>query len=1811
MSDIDDIFLKLEISEQIFKDIRYYTTGEVHDKIVNILKLGGAEHQNYISDYVTHLIVGHNPEENDITDANDLYEIPAITPKWVLMCVRLQKRLDTTPYLYPTTPRLFTGHIFCFSNISEDRNELWGLITYNGGLVYNKLNRDCSFLVTNVTDSVKYQKAESLGPERIKIVTSDWIVQAVKINSFPDPALFHPNLINWPKPLKLQESTTAITGFDPDVPDCEIKSEEKTIPNSTQALLEKLKQRMPWNQPPSTSSTSVTSSSEPVAPPNVVAPSFLNKLQHSQNVQGVTRPTGQISQASMLPSFGSTGHQSSNQIPRSVAHHNLNSQPNQQSTLQQNLNRLIGNATARPNSLQSLKGQLNTSQIHQQLMQQRIQQHNQQNIIQRTSSGQININQQLLQQQLSQGQRQALQNQLMNQQGLIGQQNVQQNLNQDAQNQIMSQQHQQVSQSSQLNNQQQNLLNQQNQINQQMQVQNQVMGMQQNQLSSSNQQQMLNQNQSNQQMLGQHQNPVISQATSQNQQLINQQSQLLSQNQSSIMLNQQQNQLLGQAQIQNQQNQLISQHQGQISNQSPSQGLQSQLMNQSQGNMISQTQVSLQNHLLGQQSPQKIVTSQAQSQIMSQNQLLNQQLQQNQMLGHQNQVLSQNQQNQILSPQNQFLNQQNQLLSQQNPGQTSQSNQVIGSNQLLNQQVMSQENQHQTSQANLLNLPNLSQNQHLNQLSPQQIQQLQQMKREQLLSRSQSQNMTIGQNNMALSQQGISGQSQNQNQPMHSQSQQLVNQQLIGQSQQLLQNNRVIQQQNINQNFGQQALNQHILSQKQQLLVQQQINTSQQQQIIQTQGNLTNQQQFVSQAQFDSLQQQKLNQNNQNQLSQTTLNQLNVQALNQQLNSQNLGQQLNQQLMQQNQQNSLNQGGINQQGMIVEQQGLGGQNMGVLSQQNSLNSQPNLPQQGMSPLNQQGQINSTMNQQVIRGQFQQQLLVNQSQQSSQGAIQRPQLNQQQIWAQQQQQGNPVQGQQIIRHPVNVAVQQPGNVGQPRIQWPQGQQPGMPQRQFIQLDAHTHNQLQKMPPEQQALFVARLQKQRQLQLAKQVPQRAGGHILIRGNVPPGLTAQQQVQWLQQQAKQQGIVLPPNLQQNITPGTITPQPGPSSSIPQSPHAPGLSPINQNSGQQFVGDQAQLRQYKLQQLQLQREQAQKNHLNQQGPLTPQAPVRPTIGQPAVADSTTNPQVQVNPKTKTALANMLSIKLQSGGAIGPARTEGLPEPSAAGTLRMMTAQHNAAINSKPQEIITLQQRRVISGPNGEIVKPPGVPALPLTPQNDPPKLQFSQKATVPVQHRAGPFYGHNPNLKLPPDLFLLGCIFVVVEVEEYLEENLPGWQQKIEKYGGEVEKQYCNRVTHVLCETQRHGVVMQALRDLKRCVTIRWLSDVLKTKQVLPPWTALHLPQIYLDITPASKHLVSISGFEGNIRQIVKQMIHYTGAKCTTYFSKHNTLLICGKTEGKKFSHAKKWGIPTVNVQWLTDIILGNFSAMNQMDNQTYQNFSNPPNLSFDPKLVPNVMHAWKSPINISQELYERVKRSSSPVVLPKLKKQKTEHTDENENITDEITDSEYKILFTQFETPRLKELEKLVRELGGMVSKSYKEFTHLVVPKLSRTHKFLFAISKSCHIVSEKWLEESHSMKNFLPELEFVPCTDEFNQTYNVSLERTLQTLNRDKILEGKTFWLTPSVYPTKRIVSDLIESSGGKLERIRRSRAQIEAMNTASPLSYFILIAKEDLHLVADLLKNKKDNQKVICNVELVFSAVLKQHFEVEPYAVSVV
>lgn len=350
-----------------------------------------------------------------------------------------------------------------------------------------------------------------------------------------------------------------------------------------------------------------------------------------------------------------------------------------------------------------------------------------------------------------------------------------------------------------------------------------------------------------------------------------------------------------------------------------------------------------------------------------------------------------------------------------------------------------------------------------------------------------------------------------------------------------------------------------------------------------------------------------------------------------------------------------------------------------------------------------------------------------------------------------------------------------------------------------------------------------------------------------------------------------------------------------------------------------------------------------------------------------------------------MLSNRLSNnGGSSAPIEATSV-EPSAAGTLRLMTAQHNAALNQvanerNPQELLVLQQqqqqqmqsqqRRTLGNITNSAPSAAGVQQQPPTPGAPP------MNATPPIPQSPsslkGPpfspgraplprpqFYGHNPNLKLPSELFLLGCIFYIVEYDETHEKVLPQWKQLIQRHGGEIENLYCPRVTHVLCRTQRHGVVMQAIRDSKRCVTAYWLNDTMIKKHVMPPSQALHLPMpsTFGTQRPATKYIVATSGFEGDERVRIKQMVEESGAMLTVYFSRHNSVLICKKPEGKKYKRAKDWNIPVVNTLWLSDILQGNLSQMSQYDLPKYQQYNLTGPFKIDYVLLAHLMSKYQS--------------------------------------------------------------------------------------------------------------------------------------------------------------------------------------------------------------------------------------------------------------
>ncbi|KAF0746081.1 PAX-interacting protein 1-like isoform X1, partial [Aphis craccivora] len=619
----------------------------------------------------------------------------------------------------------------------------------------------------------------------------------------------------------------------------------------------------------------------------------------------------------------------------------------------------------------------------------------------------------------------------------------------------------------------------------------------------------------------------------------------------------------------------------------------------------------------------------------------------------------------------------------------------------------------------------------------------------------------------------------------------------------------------------------------------------------------------------------------------------------------------------------------------------------------------------------------------------------------------------------------------------------------------------------------------------------------------------------------------------------------------------------------------------------------------------------------------------EPFTQTSQSNQQaLVVNPKTKTALANMLSIRLQNGISSSTSTQQQQisgQEISAAGQLRLMTAQHHAA-QQQGNTQSTYQSRTVLNNVTNNTVtnraaQVVGRAAVPTAVTNKTLPANYNQSAAVRVAavlaksaagqtvgHQQLPhqarFFGHNPNLKLPPDKCLLGCIFLIVEYDRCPDtiKEVPTWKQIILDHGGEIEPSYTLRLTHILCQTQKHPLVQQGLRDGKRCITAYWLSDIITKQQLMPPWYALHFPTPYSEERPCRQMLISLTNFENDERNRVKFMIELTGARVTSYFSADNNILVTRKLEGKKVKKARDINRPVVNVQWLNEILFGHLSCMYQPENVKYQQFNLNNPFRVDYNLVLHLMGAWKIPINVTQESYDRVRNNPVPVKRKRPRPNANFPDQENNDL------STADIIITNINPPPIeyrpcvmlsgfglgKEEQRMVLQLGGTIAKNYSDATHLVMKESVRTTKFLCCVSTVKHIVNANWLKDSSTQHMFLGEAIYTIEEVSVDQKVICKVHKILSNPNRHELFKGKIFYVTPGVtHPSVFIVRQIIESAGGTIEKQRRS---LRAIQELEPNTYIVIASNNDLHLVADLIRSSYG----IYSSEFVLSAVMTQY-----------
>lgn len=239
--------------------------------------------------------------------------------------------------------------------------------------------------------------------------------------------------------------------------------------------------------------------------------------------------------------------------------------------------------------------------------------------------------------------------------------------------------------------------------------------------------------------------------------------------------------------------------------------------------------------------------------------------------------------------------------------------------------------------------------------------------------------------------------------------------------------------------------------------------------------------------------------------------------------------------------------------------------------------------------------------------------------------------------------------------------------------------------------------------------------------------------------------------------------------------------------------------------------------------------------------------------------------------------------------------------------------------------------------------------------------------------------------------------------------------------------------------------------------------------------------------------------------------------------------RKEGLKYQKAQEWGISTVNLEWLQDVMLGHYEALRLPMAPKYQLYQ-PQENSFrvDYSLVPHLMAAWRIPIKLTEEIWKRFtasdafkeaqKRKLNSVnksdAMPTKQQRLTPELEENvpESVPTTLGDEREKaprVLFTGLKN--VVALQKGVLQLGGLLAKSPKECTHLVTSKLQRTVKLLCAFGTASFVVSPQWVTDSVAQCTFLDEKNYAVEGAEFEKTFGFNMEQVFQRTDRASLFK----------------------------------------------------------------------------------------------------
>lgn len=134
--------------------------------------------------------------------------------------------------------------------------------------------------------------------------------------------------------------------------------------------------------------------------------------------------------------------------------------------------------------------------------------------------------------------------------------------------------------------------------------------------------------------------------------------------------------------------------------------------------------------------------------------------------------------------------------------------------------------------------------------------------------------------------------------------------------------------------------------------------------------------------------------------------------------------------------------------------------------------------------------------------------------------------------------------------------------------------------------------------------------------------------------------------------------------------------------------------------------------------------------------------------------------------------------------------------------------------------------------------------------------------------------------------------------------------------------------------------------------------------------------------------------------------------------------------------------------------------------------------------------------------------------------------------------KIILSGCPETETQEYTKMASSLGLTITSDYTQCTHLVMPKITRTAKFLCSFSHAKHIIHPNWLMACAKQRHLVDEQQFYLNDIKGENYFGFNLKESLQKRNArgTPLFKGFIFCITKSCIPSFKILKDIVESAG---------------------------------------------------------------------------